>query len=246
MVWTSCPPDPLPWLQLREPLLHLLNTPWLLLPALALLSLGITAGLRIGMIRAGLITASLVVLMSGIYSPLATNLLTAWLTAQLPTPQSIQVASVEQGSVVVLVGRGAQIASATTGLASRVVRDQPVLAVYVSGDDPSTAQALIDRGVPSKLVAGDSCARTTWENATLTAAWVRKEFPLHHQADAHLPPIVLITDPWQLPRAAQAFSRQGLVVHPMAVAPPLSPQQSNRLALRETAATILYRLQERM
>jgi uncharacterized SAM-binding protein YcdF (DUF218 family) len=246
LVWTSCPPDPLPWFQLREPLLHLLNTPWLLLPAFAVLSLGISAGLRIGMIGAGLITASLVVLMSGIYSPLATNLLTVWLTAQLPTPQSIQVASAEQGSVVVLVGRGAQIASATTALASRVVRDQSVLAVYVSGDDLSTAQALIGRGVPSKLVAGDSCARTTWENARLTAAWMHKVFPLQHQADAHLPPVVLITDQWQLPRAAHAFSRQGLVVHPMAVAPPLTPQQSNRLALRETAATILYRLQERM
>ncbi|MEA5416266.1 hypothetical protein [Synechococcus sp. BA-132 BA5] len=51
-------------------------------------------------------------------------------------------------------------------------------------------------GVAPSRIAGDSCARTTWENATLTAAWL------------------------------------GLQVQP--------------LALRETAATVLYRLQGRM
>jgi len=44
--------------------------------------------------------------------------------------------------------------------------------------------------------------------------------------------VLLITDPWQLPRASHAFAHQGLQVQP--------------LALRETAATLLYRLQGRM
>jgi uncharacterized SAM-binding protein YcdF (DUF218 family) len=61
--------------------------------------------------------------------------------------------------------------------------------------------------VPPARIAGDSCARTTWENATFT-------------------------DPWQLARASAAFRRQNL-------------QACNRLALRETAATLLYRLQGR-
>jgi uncharacterized SAM-binding protein YcdF (DUF218 family) len=246
VVWTSCAPDPLPWFQLREPLLHLLNTPWLLLPALAVLSLGIAAVLRIGLIRASLITTTLVLLVSGLYSPLATKLLTAWLTAQLPPSDLTRSAPTKQAPVVVLVGRGEQIAAGTTAVASLIVRDQPVAAVYVSGDNPSTARALIRQGVPSQLVSGDSCARTTWENATITAAWIRQQHLLKPQADAQLPPVVLITDPWQLPRAAQAFSHQGLVVHPIGVAPPLTPQQRNRLALRETAATILYWLQARM
>jgi uncharacterized SAM-binding protein YcdF (DUF218 family) len=56
----------------------------------------------------------------------------------------------------------------------------------------------------------------------------------------------LITDPWQLPRATAAFRRQGLVVLPIAVEPPLSAGQRNRLALRETAATLLYGLQGRL
>ena len=87
------------------------------------------------------------------------------------------------------------------------------------------------------LVSGDSCARTTWENATHTAAWLRK----HHPGA----PVLLITDPWQLSRATAAFRRQGLQVNPLAAAPVLGPTERNRLALRETAATLLYRLQGR-
>ena len=78
-----------------------------------------------------------------------------------------------------------------------------------------------------RRIAGDSCARTTWENATLTAVWLGQ-----HHPGASLPAILLITDPWQLPRATRAFVRQGLQVH--------------SLALRESAATLLWWLQGRM
>jgi uncharacterized SAM-binding protein YcdF (DUF218 family) len=90
-------------------------------------------------------------------------------------------------------------------------------------------------------VAGDDCARTTWENATRTTAWLRQQNP-----GAPLPAITLITDPWQLPRVSRAFQRQGVAVNPVA-APVnhLSSRDQNRLALRETAALLLYRLQGR-
>lgn len=237
MVWTHCPPDPLPWFQLREPLLQLLQTPWLLLPLLALLALGLTAPWQLSWSRRALIAAALMLLASGVYSPAATQGLSRWLAAQLP-PGSPAAAP----PVVVLVGRGEQIAQATTARAAQLVQQQPVAGVYVSGDSPATAEALIRQGVPPVLVAGDSCARTTWENATRTAAWLRSR----HPAPGPLPPVVLITDPWQLPRAAHAFIRQGLRVQPIAAIPQLSPHERNRLALRETAATLLYRLQGRM
>jgi len=48
------------------------------------------------------------------------------------------------------------------------------------------------------------------------------------------------------PRAARAFSRQGLQVQPLTAESQLSATDRNRLALRETAATPLYRLQGRM
>ena len=108
----------------------------------------------------------------------------------------------------------------------------------MSGDARSTAERLVLLGVAPSRIAGDSCARTTWENATRTATWLRRHYPGA--------PVALITDPCQLPRASAAFRRQGLVVLPIAVEPTLSAGQRNRLALRETAATLLYELQGRM
>ena len=113
-----------------------------------------------------------------------------------------------------------------------------VQAIYISGDLRSTAKLVVDAGAPAGRVAGDSCARTTWENAILTSVWMQS----HHPGAQ----VVLITDPWQLPRASHAFARQGLNVLPLAVSPRLSNRERNRLALRETAGTLLYRLQGRM
>jgi uncharacterized SAM-binding protein YcdF (DUF218 family) len=42
--------------------------------------------------------------------------------------------------------------------------------IYISGDTPPTAQRLLDLGVSPQRIAGDSCARTTWENASQTTA----------------------------------------------------------------------------
>lgn len=43
-------------------------------------------------------------------------------------------------------------------------------AVYVSGDQRATTELLVQLGVAPERVAGDSCARTTWENAALTSS----------------------------------------------------------------------------
>jgi uncharacterized SAM-binding protein YcdF (DUF218 family) len=137
--------------------------------------------------------------------------------------------------VAVLVGRGSAIAAATTEAAAGRLRHGQAVAAYGSGDERATAERLLALGVAPSLVAGDSCARTTWENATHTAGWLRQ----HHPGA----PVLLITDPWQLPRATAAFRHQDLQVIPLAAAPVLGPTERNRLALRETAATVLYRLQ---
>ena len=92
--------------------------------------------------------------------------------------------------------------------------------------------------MPPELVAGDSCARTTWESVTLTTLWLQS----HHPGAA----VLLISDPWQLPRATAAFRRQGVVVEPISAEPLLNASRRNRLVLRETLGTVLYRLQGRM
>ena len=240
--WTSCPPDPLAWFELRRLLLHVLFTPWLLSLLLGALVAGLLVVLPLPLplpLRwwsRCLIVISGVLSVNAIYSPLATEWLSGWLAFQMPAPvERIENAPLP---VAVLVGRGPKIAKATSKEAARLLKQHKVQAVYVSGDHRSTAQRVVDAGGPAERVAGDSCARTTWENATQTNAWLQ----VHHPGA----PVLLITDPWQLPRAAHAFSKQGLSVLPLAVSPRLSRHERNRLVLRETAGTLLYRLLGRM
>jgi uncharacterized SAM-binding protein YcdF (DUF218 family) len=215
----------------------------LLLPLVAALALLLAWWLRLPRSAALALALLLPLLLSSLYSPAATALLTAWLHAQLHTqlPSPAPAASTQPAStppVVVLVGRGPAIAAATTSAAAARLREGEASAVYVSGNQRATAERLLQRGVAPSRVAGDSCARTTWENATRTSAW----FQQHHPGA----PVLLITDPWQLPLASRAFQRQGLSVIPLAAEPSLAAAARNRLALREAAGTLLYGLQGRM
>ena len=231
--WQVCPPSsPQAWFDLRDSLLTLLLTPRLLLPLSGGLALLLAWWWRLP--RPFLLALAVPLTLSVLYSPMATALLSGWLMAQMPP--SVGVAKTRP--VAVLVGRGPTIAAATTHAAADRLLQGQVAAVYVSGDERATAERLLSLGVKPELVAGDACARTTWENATLTAAWLRKNHPGA--------PVLLITDPWQLPRAAHAFTHQGLQVYPLAAEPSLRATERNRLALRETAATMLYRAQGRM
>jgi uncharacterized SAM-binding protein YcdF (DUF218 family) len=233
--WSSCPKPPLVWFGIRDALFHLFVTPALLLPLLAGLLWIATATMRITRSqRISLLGTSLLCL-SLIYTPLGTHLLSSWLLLQLPQPTTAQP------SVAVLVGRGAEIAQTSTTLAAGLERWGMIQTIYVSGDQRATAERLIALGVPPAKVAGDDCARTTWENAILTTAWLRQQNP-----DTPFLAITLITDPWQLPRASLAFQRQGVMVKPMAApVDHLSAREQNRFALRETAALLLYRIQRR-
>ncbi len=81
--------------------------------------------------------------------------------------------------------------------AQRLRQGQAVVA-YVFGDARSTAERLVQLGIAPTRIAGDSCSCTTCENATFTAAQLGQ-----HQPGA---PVLLITDPWQLPRARRPFT----------------------------------------
>lgn len=234
LAWKYCSPDPLMWLQLREPLLHLLYHPWLVLPLLGLLSWLLAWTLAIQKRIAAVLLVML--LLALIYSPGGTAILSYWLNQQMPSWKNSSSFE-DVPAVAVLLGRGSQIANATTAEAALRIRYGGVSAVYVSGDTIQTAHSLQRQGVPVDQIAGDTCARTTWENATRTADWLRSNHPGA--------PVLLITDPWQLPRATAAFLRQGLDVRPVSAEPVLTAYSRNRLVLRETAATLLYRLQGR-
>lgn len=215
-------------------MLRVVGTPLLWLPLVALTVYAITCLFITPWWSRVLLTITALMLASGLYSPLATSVLSNLLSQQLPQ-QALQSAP-----QAVLLGRGSVIASATTAMAANLVRQGAITAIYVSGDGRHTAEQLVALGVPPGRVAGDSCARTTWENAILTSAWLRQQDP-----PTPVRTITLITDRWQLPRATRAFQRQGVIVVPLAAPLNLSPKEENRLALRETAAMLLYRLQGR-
>lgn len=237
--FAHCSSAPTLWLQLRELLLQLFLTPWLLIPLVGLVGLALTQPLHLGGSARAVAVVLPMALVGSIYSPAATNALTHWLTARIPQGAPTAAAPLRRPApVAVLVGRGPRVAAATTPLASRLVHEGGVAAVYVSGDRFATVKTLLHQGVPAALVSGDSCARSTMENATRTAAWLRR----HHPGAS----VVLITDPWQLARAAAVFRRQGLIVRPVVAEPTLTPRQRNAIALRETAATLLYTAQGRM
>ena len=234
MQWQSCPTNPLSWFAWREVLLTVLLTPALLLPLAGCIALLLAWCLQLPR-RAAFSLALLTPLtLSIFYSSAATALFSGWLLAQLPPAPPPPTAL----PVAVLVGRGPKVAAASTKIAAERLRQGQAAALYVSGDERSTAEQLLTLGVDPALVAGDSCARTTWENAIITAAWLGQ----HHPGA----PVLLITDPWQLARATHAFNHQGLTVQPLVAEPAISEIKRNRLALRETAATLLYRAQGRM
>jgi uncharacterized SAM-binding protein YcdF (DUF218 family) len=220
ITWIHCPSEPQGWIGLRELLLQLLYQPALLLPLAALLVLAVAWLLswppRWTLLGVVLVSLSL----SSIYSPAATAALDGWLRAQLPPPMATLAAG--PPPIAVIPGRGPQFAAATTVRAAELIQQRRAAGVYVSGDSRSTADRLVSLGVPANRVSGDSCARTTWENATRTASWLQS-----HHAGA---PVLLITDPWHLPRATRAFQHQGLQVMPFAAAPSLPGITKNRLA----------------
>jgi uncharacterized SAM-binding protein YcdF (DUF218 family) len=223
------------WFSIRENLLSILYS-----PSLFLLLTGIFFSLVCGQLpiaRKFQLALSLFIplLFSSIYSPAATRLLTYFLETQVPKTIDL---STNKTSVIVLVGRGPIVAAATTEAAGLLFNQHKAQAVYISGDLPQTREMLLKLGVPSGFVTLDSSATTTWENASFTSAWLSS----HHPGA----PVTLITDPWQLARAARAFSYHELSVHGRAAMPEMSERSRNHFALRETLAYILYWFQSRM
>lgn len=178
------------------------------------------------------INALLVILMNLQFTDLTTSLLNKFLFSNLPI--KIENVNNEGESLVVLLGRGQRIAKATTDMAISLYKSGKSNLFYISGDNKNTARLLIKGGIPPKNVYGDSCAKTTWENAEMTSKWIKYNYNKKE--------VILITDQWQLPRATLSFIKQGVTVQPLSVLPELNSKEKNFLAKRETLGTIMYRI----
>ena len=118
MHWHACPPEPLNWFAWRDPLLSLLLTPALLLPLAGAVSLLLAWWLQLSRL-AGLALVVLAPLaLSALYTSATTAWLSGWLLTQLPPAPPAPSAS----PVAVLVGRGPEVAAATTDLVAQLLR----------------------------------------------------------------------------------------------------------------------------
>jgi hypothetical protein len=84
MQWQDCPPSPLAWFELRQPLLTLLLTPGLLLPLVGAFALILAWWWQLPRLALPAVALLAPLTLSVIYSPLATALLSGWLMAQVP------------------------------------------------------------------------------------------------------------------------------------------------------------------
>ena len=185
---------------------------------------------RLRLIIKFIIPLALVAIVNLQFTHFTTQILSNWLTSLLQNTN--EKAIDQQDSLVIILGRGQRIAEATTDKAIGLYKSGKANLFYISGDRRATADLLVKGGIPAKFVYGDYCARTTWENALLTSRWVKAN---------HLgKQIILLTDPWQLPRATKSFERQGMTLIPVSVMPKLADKETNFLAKREALGTFVY------
>jgi len=87
---------------------------------------------------------------------------------------------------------------ATGGVQPRAASDRPEATVI--------AARLCAQGLPADRILVEPTARSTWENAV-------RSVRLLDAAPRKFDPVLLVTDPWHLPRALLAFRTQGLRAH---------------------------------
>ncbi|MGG5886967.1 YdcF family protein [Falsiroseomonas sp. HC035] len=210
-----------------------------LLPPIGLLVLGLLAGLvawrrsRTGRrSRAGLLAALAAAAVILLATPLVAGLLMAGLqvtpAAEADAPPGVGPGSIP-GAIIILGGDiergrdGREVGPLTlerlrAGAALHRTSGLPILVTGGSSrpDEPSLAALMArslrtDFGVPVRWVEAE--AADTRQNADLSAALLRAD-----GIDAAL----LVSQAWHLPRAMQAFARQGFAVRPAPVRHPVA------------------------
>lgn len=218
MLWQECRADPMLWIGAREQLLSWFLNPFWVVGSLAFLLIWLRRRTWARLIPLAFILGYL-----SIRTPAGTRFLTPVIP---PEPE-------QKVQAIVLLGRGDDISQASAFNAVYYLKQNLAPLVYISGSNRYPARVLLGQGIASDRIEGDSCARTTWENATYTHARL---------SPRGISRILLITDPWQLPRATAAFRQVGFSVIPVAARAYFTPEAENRLAIREAAATLLYKL----
>jgi uncharacterized SAM-binding protein YcdF (DUF218 family) len=166
-----------------------------------------------------------------VVSPAAIRLGNQWLLSLLP--QNLE----QSADAIVVLGRGPELRLDRTEAAAQLWQTgrAPLVFVSGSGDAPPMAQALTQAGLPDWAIKGESCSRTTEENAKFTAALLKPQ---------GVQQIVLITDAPHMLRSVLTFRSFGFAVVPYPTSFPLQYQTRKQafLILREYLGLVSYGL----
>ncbi len=138
-------------------------------------------------------------------------------------------------NAIVVLGRGTPFeqqrihATAELWQAGR----SPIIFASGMGDAPRMIKQLGAKGIPQQALNGESCSRTTWENAIFTAAIL---LPQKKQR------ILLITDAPHMLRSLLVYQALGFTVipHPLELPPGFSFKATAFLTFREYMGLIAY------
>ncbi len=126
---------------------------------------------------------------------------------------------------IVILGRGSQFQAHRVETAVQLWRSQRATQIFASGiyDAPRLVKRLRQQGIPPAQLDGESCSRTTPENAWYTRAALRTPGK---------PTILLVTDPPHLPRSFLIFEQAGFQTIPaLSPLPGDYPSAENALLL---------------
>lgn len=168
-------------------------------------------------------------------SPVALNLASRGLTFALVPDLG------EPTDAIAILGRGGALRSERVAVAAELWQAKRAPKIFVSGrfDAELAIAKLQELGIPNPQVSGESCSRTTEENAQFTAA------ELHPQG---IKKILLLTDFPHMLRAQLLFESFGFHVttHPLPLPQKWSTTKQLGSIFREYAALIGYRWQDRL
>ncbi|MGD1856678.1 MAG: YdcF family protein [Leptolyngbyaceae cyanobacterium] len=131
---------------------------------------------------------------------------------QATVAQSDRTASAD---AIVVLGRGPDYTEHRTAAAIKLWRDGKAPHIFISGilDAPVMIEMATDRGIPGDSVSGESCSRSTWENAFYSEMLLTSD----QLSSIARPKILLITDDLHIARATLIFRSFGFEVIPYPV-----------------------------
>ncbi|MBW4474166.1 MAG: YdcF family protein [Stenomitos rutilans HA7619-LM2] len=217
------------WLSFTEQLrLSWLGVEWLSDPVRVVLTLVGFIGLlwlfraRRWLRRVQRVVIVLLIIYLVLISPPVVALAMAGIVNPLPPDSGSRV------DAIVILGRGREQSLERVEAAAQLWQNQRAPLIFASGivDAPELVAMLHNKHIPAQAISGESCSRTTWENAVFTKAVLQPQ---------GVQRILLVTDAPHLWRSLLIFEQVGFQVIPSVspLATQMTYPQRAMLLLRE-------------